>query len=449
MRRAMTSEQRCAWEDVQKLLLPTEQTEFVKLPCESRESLVESFWWLADPLYRDAGNARRVEQDARHTELLLRWPQDEKNVFDVERGGDAVAELIARYGWPSYTAWFGVAHDRNTSFQGLEVNHAAVPSEPYTSFEYAKDRLSTAPPLSAVRAPLSIKVGDVSLSVEDSSGGVSDRWWPRESFRPDRRIVALPDAQIVFLRRQSNAEIIVATSLRHPTTSDPTATYSVMLLSSPHPQRVDSLDENAAQGSGIVVLRGQVDTIPTILAVEAVTARRDLSQARLRLAVAPPPSLAGVKRGDAALSDLAVLQATDPALLHTPTSDLLQRLRPSLRFGAADRRIALFWEEYGDVARDSARYRLRVISQSESSLLRRMGSLAGVMTDASRALEVSWTMNEIREAESLLSGPVPARMRAVGLDLRALREGRYMIGVDLLVNNVSVAHSERLVELAK
>lgn len=449
MRREMSVDQRCTWEDLTPLLSAADQAVYKAQTCAERTALLDGFWWLADPMLSVPGNERRVEQDSRRTDVALRYPQDERNVFDVERGGDAVSQLIVRYGWPSYAAWFGVGHDRNTSYQGLEVNHSAVPSEPYTSFEYSRDRVSTLPSLAVAAAPLMVKLGQLPLQVDDSMGAPSPTWWPQEHFRPQRRMVALGDAQIAFFRRQNNAEVALSAALTHRSLKDVATNYNVLMLSSPNSHRVDSLDVRAASANSVVVLRSSLDTGATLIAVEAFASSPERPDVRLRVGVRPPMPLSALPHDEIALSDLAVLSETDPTLLQTPTADLLLRMRPSLRFSTGDRRAALFWEEYGVEPEDSARYVLRVVPMDEAGLLRRIGSLTGILADASRGLELSWAASASRDAASQLAGPVPARLRAIGLDLRALRAGRYLIGLDLVLPSGTRAHSETSIELIK
>ena len=231
-------------------------------------------WWLADPLYRDAGNARWVEQEVRRMDIVLRKSvtQDERYSFDEQRGGDAVAETIARYGWPSYTAWHGVGRDRNISFQGLEIrSNAAPPSPPYTSLEYAPGRISSIPDWRAIASPFSAIATDWTLGATDSTGAPTTSWWSQEHFWAGYRVVPLPHGQTVTMRRQSYVDVVASLELAHPAQLRRNAAYDVLLMSTTPPGRVDSISHGVARSGDVIRLRGSVTSNPAILAIEAVS----------------------------------------------------------------------------------------------------------------------------------------------------------------------------------
>ncbi|MEO7359127.1 MAG: hypothetical protein ABI120_02275, partial [Gemmatimonadaceae bacterium] len=153
MHAAMTPAQQCAWDDVRDLLPTSERNAYTGLSCNARVSATATLWWLADPLFRVAGNERQVEQESRRVEILLHstLDQDERYSWNDKFGGDALRTLVQRYGWPGYTAWGGeYIDDDHTDY--LEVRKAPRAS-PYTTFEYSIDRAQLLPSWGAVASP--------------------------------------------------------------------------------------------------------------------------------------------------------------------------------------------------------------------------------------------------------------------------------------------------------
>ncbi len=448
MRRAMSDSARCTWEDARALLKPGQQPAYRKIGCAQRDSVNAQLWWLADPLFREAGNARLVEQEVRRMDITLRQAvtQDERYSFDDQRGGDAVAEVFSRYGWPSYAAWAGVANDRNESLQGLEINHPAPPSPPYTTLEYALGRVSTIPDWRAISSPFTAVASDWQLGLVDSSGAPSTAWWPQEHFLPSRRLVQLTTGQTVSVRRQSYVEVVTAVSLSNAALTGGAEDLDVMMLSTSAPSRVDSIDQQRSHSGAVVRLRGKIASVPTILAIEALSPTATVD-ARTRYAYSPPQPLNALIESDIAMSDIAVLSPLAPEQVATPTDALLQYLAASLIVAPNQRRITLYWESYGTLPRDSADIVLRVVRESDAGLLRRLGVAAGVVADPSQGLAIRWRDHDARGGTTTLSGPVSAQMRALALDLDALKPGRYTIDITIALRDGRTSNRQTIIEL--
>jgi hypothetical protein len=114
---AMPTDVRCAWQDVSDLLAPSDRSAYDKTSCAARAEMHATLWWLSDPLFRVQGNERWVVHQSRHVDVALRsaLDGDERYAWNLERGGDALARLLVRYGWPSYTWWDGRLTDNNHS----------------------------------------------------------------------------------------------------------------------------------------------------------------------------------------------------------------------------------------------------------------------------------------------------------------------------------------------
>lgn len=450
MRKSMPDSLRCVWEDVSSLLRPDQMKEYQRFDCSGRDSITSQLWWASDPLYRDAGNARMVEQEVRRMDIALRksLTQDERYSFDEERGGDAISAVIMRYGWPSYTAWQGVAHERSTSYQGLQIPHGAPPSAPYTSLEYAPGRVSTIPDWRAIASPFTSSARDWTLSVTDSVGAPTTSWWSQELFWPGYRIVPLPEGQTVTMRRQANVEIVAALALAHPAQLRRDATYDVLLMSTTPLGKVDSIGQASARSGSTIRLRGSITSSPTLLAIEAIQVPDRELAARTRFGFTPPLPLSALSEGQVAVSDVAVLSPRTPEELASPTDSLLGYLYPRLSLASHERRITLYWESYGTQSQDSASIVLRVAPASDPGFIQRIGAAVGVI-DPTRGLEVRWRDQDARTGKTTLVGPVPAQMRALSLDLAALKPDRYTIDISMILRDGRTAGSRTTIDLLK
>jgi hypothetical protein len=92
----MPERQRCEWTDLSPLLRDAQR--YRKLSCAERVTRGERIWWLADPLYSMPGNDLRTEHYARHTMALLL--EDAANTYGLVWGDD-MEELLVRFGWPA------------------------------------------------------------------------------------------------------------------------------------------------------------------------------------------------------------------------------------------------------------------------------------------------------------------------------------------------------------
>ncbi len=449
MRRAMTDRARCEWEDASPLLPDEAWSAYQQLTCAERDSVHATLWWLADPLLREPGNARLVEQEVRRMQVALRRAtmQDERFTFDESRGGDATVAALTRYGFPSFAVWLGVGNDRNWSYQGLQINHGSPPSPPYPTLEYEPGRVSTIPNWRAVVEPFSAVASDWQLGQDDSTGAPATDWWPREHFRPERRLVSLPPGQTVSVRRQSYTEVATAITLTHQSLR-PQSMFDVLLLSSSRPTRVDTVDQQRGDGGSTVRLRGRLTGEPVILAIEAAGGAPRSVDARTRFAYVPPQPLAALKRDEIVISDIALLAPLSGAVVSAPSDLLLQYLLGSTTLAAGSRRVTLYWETYNTTPRDSADIALRIVREADDGLLRRMGVAARLISDPSRGLEIQWRDHESRGGTSSLAGPVPAQMRAITLDLSALAAGRYTIDIRTTLRDGRTVSRQSVIGLA-
>lgn len=100
--------ERCRSGDLDDLLEGEARAHYDRLPCPgpARRVFERRFWWLADPLYLEPGNERRVEDRVRR--LTGELQEEAASPYGV-RWGEDLTELTIRYGWPAW--WERVPED--------------------------------------------------------------------------------------------------------------------------------------------------------------------------------------------------------------------------------------------------------------------------------------------------------------------------------------------------
>lgn len=444
MREAMPEDERCVWDDWPALLPPHERRDVRdEKTCGSAGEATARFWWLAQPLWRDAWNERRLEQEARRVSITLHQAlaQDERFVWDARRGGDAIAEMMYRYGWPTYTAWGGRQVDvSHSQYLALEGN---PPAAPYTTFEYAYGRAHTAPSAASFRSPFESEASAWHVTRQNSLGAYIVDWWPHEHFLPLRPLVDLPAGQSVQFRRQNQileaaAMTLQASSLRPASSADVTSADSLidlLLMSSRAPGSVDSIALVTVKSGAVVRFREMIAAAPQILSMEARCQQSRCGDARWRFGVQPPPTLSTMRRGEVAISAPAILSVPNvstPAnarIFDQPREDLLDLLHPTTHLAAGERRIGVYWESYGLDAGDTVIVAIRVGLDTTLSRMRRVGVALGVASDPSSEVTVQWTEPNAARSTRTLAGPIPVQLRSVLLDLSPLKPGTYTLEV--------------------
>ena len=262
------------------------------LDCDARIATNLRLWWLADLLLRTQANKRFVEHEMRRVEIAFRRDvgQDERFTCVLKDGGDAVAHMVERYGWPAYTACAG--YDEDTNHTSYLDGFKSAPVTPYTTFEYSLERVHTVPSWSAIVDPFTVSDSNWTLRKKTAKGEPATNWWPIKHHRPERPIVQLSEAQTAIFRRQSRAVVAVAVRVNHPSIMRENAmSRDAMLLTSTKPGQIDSLALAPVKPGATATLRGLVDSKPRAMAIESQGPNRGFpsdGRARTMLLVIAP-----------------------------------------------------------------------------------------------------------------------------------------------------------------
>ncbi len=453
MQQGMPTAQRCEWENDRDLLPRSEREEYTRQTCTARLAMSATMWWLADPLYRTAGNERYVTQEVRRVNVALRRAvdSDERYVWDVARGGDAMSRLVERYGWPTYVSWGGLPTDVSHSGY-LHIGHSAeVP--PYTTFEYTNDREHFVPDVHARRNPFAAVESDWSLVGEPMEADSAVIPWPVEHMRVTRPIAQLRDGQFVMLRRQSQIVAVAAITTKTVVQVPPgpradALSFDAMLVRTTGPTQVDSLAQRIVRAGSTIVLQGTMASMPALVAVEAQGVGPLRIDARTRFGITPPPPLSAMSAADVAISDVALVDVgTGRFDENTPADTLLDHLHGSVRFDSTTRRIGVYWETYGIAVGDTVAIALRVARDDDASLARKLGVALNVASDPNRPLEIRWNEPDPQHATRTLVGPVPVQQRFLVLNLGQLAAGPYALEISITRRGSPTIHTRRTMVL--
>ncbi|HKS05425.1 MAG TPA: hypothetical protein VJR92_03845 [Gemmatimonadaceae bacterium] len=428
----MPAAERCRRTDLSDLLDSAGRDAYAKIPCAERAAMNERIWWLADPLYMEAGNERRAEQFVRQVLVEFRRSitRDERYNWNRGAGGDALMRMIDRYGWPAYTFWNGLRTD--LSHSAYLVGNGTGMNEPYSTFEYGASRVHLFPAWDAVADPLRSHAVHWTISDTTRADQWSESlWWPREHAALKAPLVQLPEPQVAFLRRDAHVIVAAATDLAAgPLGRAQSAVVEGTLMLSDAPGAF----ENIGHGAGIVgeplVVRGTMRPRPTLMGIEFMAPRPSGPPGgRTRQSIAPPATLAALPPNGLAISEPVVLRAPpdDGALSNTPDS-ALARMAGSTRVPAS-KRIGVYWETYGFRPGDSVNVAIWIERFTQQGVMRRFGIALRVATDLNTPIAMSWSEPDPGRRSHVISGDVPIVGRSVVLDVSTLPRGEYWLDV--------------------
>lgn len=418
----MPAKERARWSDPRPILGGEGWGAFKKIDGAARDSMLERFWWLADPLWSVPGNDRRTEHWAR---LVVDRLQDRARTAEGLSWGDDMRELLLRYGTPERA-------------ERLDPRISQLGSPPPIRSHFKSHGREFLPPFRAVR----------------DSGGLDDGWPinPRRShtqYSPAyaRFADSLPH-QVALFREGDSAVVVAAYEL--PPDSGRAA-------------RGGDEDEDAAVGDSSAVHAPADSSVEAALVLasgpraEPAIARLTTSgrTAALRLAVAPEPEAPqmvsvevlarGLERaararqslrfpadsGVMSLSDILLISGDEP--LPATLDDAVPRARGTTRVRSGER-IGLYWETYGPAVGGAPLEVTITMVPGKSGWLRRRLEQIGVASERSES-EMKWEVPPPAEA--------PLQHHTLGITLPDLPAGRYTVRVSVTQSGTGEAVRER------
>ncbi len=437
----MTTQQRCEWDDIVALLPREERVRYNKESCRRREIINQRYWWLSDPLYIDPGNERQVIDDERKMTAILRSDlvKDERFDWHLRSGGDAMTELLQRYGWPSYTAWGGLGEDESHGSY-LEMTRSRV-RPPYTTFEYTHGRVHTAPSWDLMNNPYSASV--LSWSLNEPRDSTDVIWWPEEHFARPRPLLQLLEGQTAMLRRKDSIVVVSAHVLTPAQLDSLGGATEAALVTTERPSHMSIVDRRTLRDDRTAMLRGSIaDSASIIASMEIRGAGEQSADARIRFALTPPTALRSFSTGEIALSDpilTRVPEGADDLSVHGDS--LVYQMFGTTTLRDQPRKVGVYWESYGFTAEDSVQIAVRIDRHNDSGLLKRFAIALNMAQDPTSSLEISWREPDVARRYRTLEGSIQSR--ALILDIANLSPGEYEVTIRVTKRSGEVVASSR------
>jgi len=429
---------RCDWTDLSPLLDRDGANAYRRVPCAARDSVNARIWWLADPLYSEAGNERRAAHYARAVDVRLRSTDMPAQRWDwSDRGGGrAIREMVIRYGWPAYSYWAGHYED-DGHFGYLGIRDSATMNHGiFATAEYPVDRYHTIPVWSAIVDPGHADTSAWTLAIPDlpNTNVLDLTWWPREHIpRARGPLVQLADEQTGMFRRESSISLAVAADLGAADVGRPVGdTIGGVLIVTDAPGSIHLWSERDVVGA-TAVMRTSVAAGPQIIGIE-FPGGLGMPSARTRFGVTPPPALGAMRPGEIGVSEPVFVRAsTDNSPDGSNPGNALARMLGSTNLSGMSR-VGVYWESYGVNSGDTVDVLIRVAQPPKSSpgVLHRLGARLGILGSPSAGgFTVRWREPSPGRVTTTIPGIHPIQMRDVTLDFSRLPAGPYILEVSV------------------
>lgn len=419
---ALPEKDRCEWVSAELLLDEEGRKAYGNMNCEQKVAANRKIWWMATPMYSDSADDRRSEDYARKVLIQLHAALNWDERFDWRRryGGEAVAEMLVRYGWPAFSVYGGDYEERS---------HASwmyfYDSTRTATVEYPQDRIHTMPLWTAIADPFHASASAWQLNmpkIKESEEAVA-QWWPEEHYAPGRgHIAQLPD-QTVMLRRDDGIVLATASELRFNNKDIKADTSAAVLIRTTSPDSIEHLKRHAVRNATSIVLTARIPAGPAIVGTEVLAPRGETS-VRTRFGITPPATLAALKAGDAAISDPVLIATAENA---TGAEGALDQMLGSAV--VRGKKVGLYWETYGYGPGDSVDVAFIITRTEKLSVFRKLGMKLRVAHDINGSVAVRWSEPQAGHDAWTIPSKVPIQARVVTLDLSQLEPGHYSVQV--------------------
>ena len=147
---AMSPKDRCKWTSAELLLDEDGRSAYGHMNCDERIAANTRIWWMSRPLFSDSTEDRRSEDYARKVLIQLHsaLPWDERYDWRKRFGGEAVSEMMVRYGWPAFSA-YGGDYEEESHANWMHF----YDSTRTATAEYPQDRVHLIPQWNAIADP--------------------------------------------------------------------------------------------------------------------------------------------------------------------------------------------------------------------------------------------------------------------------------------------------------
>jgi hypothetical protein len=418
----MSPKDRCIWTSAELILDEDGRNAYERMNCDAKLAANKQIWWMSTPLFADSTEDRRSEDYSRKVLIALHAALNWDERFDWRKryGGESVAEMLVRYGWPAFSVYGGDYEERS---------HASwmyfYDSTRTATTEYPQDRVHLVPVWTAVTDPFKAKADAWQLNMPELKGSdeAVAQWWPAEHYAPSRGNIAQLRDQTVLLRRDDGVELATASELHFGAKALKVDTSAAVLIRTTSPDSIQRLPRHAVRNASALVMRARIPATPAVVGTEVLAPRGELSL-RTRFGITPPTPLSALKPGETAISEPVLLATAE----RQDGSDgaIGQMLGTT---NVRGKKIGVYWETYGYAAGDSVDVAMIITRTEKLSAFRKIGMKLRIAHDINGSVAVRWSEPQAGHDSWSIPSKVPIQARAVGLDLSQLEPGHYMVTV--------------------
>ena len=451
---ALSPQQLCEWNDIHMLLPSKLRLAYIASSCVEQSRIMTRYWWLADPLFSVAGNERRAEHYARRVMVLLHsaLDDDERFHWPLAYGGDAVAEMLIRFGWPTASYWIG--REEDLSHDKYLQEYRSLSAAPYSTAEYSSGRVHFGALWSALTDPFHAGQDAWELNapkdLRTTPKGRGDFWWPLEHMRPVAHVVEqLPEGQTAFFRRQRDVQRATSIDVAASTSESRTLSQSQMnatLVLSSAPDSFNVVQRRAQLLGKKITLSGFIASRRALLAVELQSNAPRAMMLRTRYAIDPPEPLDSLRSGTLAMSDPVFFAPSTTDALPASVDSMLPSMLGTTTITRGER-VGVFWETYGVTETDSVTFSITASATSARSFMRRLASALKLSREGVTNVGMSWVDPRTRDRWQEFRRAVAILPRSLVLDLGSLPKGAYAIEVQVAVNGRAPVRAARTLDI--
>jgi hypothetical protein len=381
---AMTSEERCSWLDISRIVDDATAERLQSLDCAARGELARRILRLGSPLYSVSSTDLYTEHLARVTRAKI---AEHAATTDGVPWADDQRNLTIRYGFPR---WYSRSMPPTGSIDDKESVTGHDDGRPYDFL----------PPGDALNRIAHIAAADWELDDPRAITGYAPSY--------ARSMHDVPSQLAVFQRGDSTL-VVGAWDARQDTTLLGRDLVAAIAFAGDSDATVVAR-QSRATAMGRIAAIGRIDS--GLVSLELL-ATEDKRAARVRTGLPPRGS------GRLALSSLLLYSPTgEPAydIAAVKDSALASTTIPM------SRNVGVYWETYGANARGEPAHFSLMVEQVGVSWARRAAERLH-LADPTSALRLQW--DEVVRPEHGIAG------RGVRVDLSRLRSGRYVVTLDV------------------
>ena len=208
-----------------------------------------------------------------------------------------------------------------------------------------------------------------------------------------------------------------------------TNSYPAALIGGTSEYSMRAIAQSDVRRGDVMRLSAALSSTPIVLSAELFVRITPAVAHRRRYGVRLPPTLAEMRPGDVALSDLLFLRLPSRATKVPDQPDEAARLMAGSLSFERTRPLAVYWESYGFAAADTVDVEVRVRRDHDISVARRIGAALGANVIVARQHQYSMARAGCATRRGAIAAHTPVIGRSLSLEVSELPPGTYLLAI--------------------